>query len=98
MDSQTKLYQIGKDTRPTYEKALILKILQDTSKNSIPVIFRNDIVERFVHMGLPKPYDSSLRWAEENSGIIKEKIKVKGMIKYYLQNKENTNARSNSCT
>lgn len=88
MGLQTKSSLVVKASRADYEKALIIKILEESEKNNLPVLFRNDIVERFVYMGLPKPYDTSLRWAETHSGIILQKIKVKGMIKYYLKHKD----------
>lgn len=92
MGSQIKLFLVDKPSRADYEKAFILKILQESKKNDLPIIFRNDIVERFVQMGLPKPYDSSLKWAEKHSGIVLKKSKVKGIIKYYLKHKDKLDA------
>jgi hypothetical protein len=75
--------------RTDYEKAIILNILKETKKNQIPVIFRNDIVERFRQLGLPNPYDSSLRWAESQSDIIIKRVKVKGSVKYIINIESN---------
>jgi hypothetical protein len=91
MDSQTKSSQVANASRSDYEKAIILSILKETKKNQIPVIFRNDIVERFRYLGLPNPYDSSLKWAESQSDIILKRVKVKGSIKYIINIECNIN-------